>query len=73
VKNNEEDAMNTESFKTVVGNEAVARVAFQLNEVIALFPIHGALQAGALSITFIATLKNPFTLSKAPSLHEDTT
>ena len=65
--------MNAESFKTVVGHEAVARAAFQLNEVIALFPIHGALQAGALSITFIATLKNPFTLSKAPSLHEDTT
>jgi hypothetical protein len=73
VKNNEEDAMNTESFKTVVGNEAVARVAFQLDEVIALFPIHGALPTGALSSTFIATLKNPFTLSKAPSLHEDTT
>ena len=25
------------------------------------------------STTFFATLKNPFTLSKAPSLHEDTT
>ena len=38
--------MNTENFKAIVGNEAVARVAFQPNEVIALFPIHRALQTG---------------------------
>jgi hypothetical protein len=28
--------MNTESFKPIVGNEVVARIAFQLNEVVAL-------------------------------------
>jgi pyruvate/2-oxoacid:ferredoxin oxidoreductase alpha subunit len=33
------DVMNKESFKTIVGNEAVVPVAFRLTEVIALFPI----------------------------------
>jgi pyruvate-ferredoxin/flavodoxin oxidoreductase len=40
------DAMNTESFKTIIGNEAVAPVAFRLIEVIALFPITPASPMG---------------------------
>jgi len=31
--------MTTEKFATIDGNEAAARIAYQLNEVIALFPI----------------------------------
>jgi pyruvate-ferredoxin/flavodoxin oxidoreductase len=31
--------MITKKFETIDGNEAAARVAYQLNEVIALFPI----------------------------------
>ena len=38
--------MNTKNFDTIDGNEAVARVAYQLNEVIALFPITPASPMG---------------------------
>ncbi len=43
MKKNEERCDETESFKTIVGDEAVARFAFQLNEVIALVLITQAL------------------------------
>lgn len=38
--------MNSKSFATIDGNEAAARVAYQLNEVIALFPITPASPMG---------------------------
>src|ERR1700745_612346 len=38
--------MKTRNFETMDGNEAVARVAFQLNEAIALFPITQASPMG---------------------------
>jgi pyruvate-ferredoxin/flavodoxin oxidoreductase len=38
--------MKTRNFETLDGNEAVARVAYQLNEVIALFPITPASPMG---------------------------
>ncbi|MFZ0505331.1 MAG: hypothetical protein WAM44_16555, partial [Chthoniobacterales bacterium] len=38
--------MNPKSFATIDGNEAAARVAYQLNEVIALFPITPASPMG---------------------------
>jgi pyruvate-ferredoxin/flavodoxin oxidoreductase len=38
--------MKTRNFETIDGNEAVARVAYQLNEVIALFPITPASPMG---------------------------
>ncbi|MHB8523522.1 MAG: pyruvate:ferredoxin (flavodoxin) oxidoreductase [Limisphaerales bacterium] len=38
--------MKTRTFKTMDGNEAVARVAYQLNEVIAIFPITPASPMG---------------------------
>src|SRR5687768_14390432 len=36
---NWEDQMHKKNFLTLDGNEAVARVAFKLNEVIAIYPI----------------------------------
>jgi hypothetical protein len=38
--------MTMKAFETLDGNEAVARVAFQLNEVVALFPITPASPMG---------------------------
>jgi pyruvate-ferredoxin/flavodoxin oxidoreductase len=38
--------MTMKNFETMDGNEAVARVAFQLNEVVALFPITPASPMG---------------------------
>jgi pyruvate-ferredoxin/flavodoxin oxidoreductase len=38
--------MNTQEFKTIDGNEAVARVAYALNEVIAIYPITPASPMG---------------------------
>jgi pyruvate-ferredoxin/flavodoxin oxidoreductase len=38
--------MTTKKFETIDGNEAAARVAYQLNEVIALFPITPASPMG---------------------------
>jgi len=38
--------MTVKNFETMDGNEAVARVAFQLNEVVALFPITPASPMG---------------------------
>jgi pyruvate/2-oxoacid:ferredoxin oxidoreductase alpha subunit len=38
--------MNSKFFATIDGNEAAARVAYQLNEVIALFPITPASPMG---------------------------
>jgi pyruvate-ferredoxin/flavodoxin oxidoreductase len=38
--------MTIKNFETMDGNEAVARVAFQLNEVVALFPITPASPMG---------------------------
>ena len=37
--NEEESGMKTKDFETIDGNEAAARVAYQLNEVIAINPI----------------------------------
>ena len=51
--------MNTKDFETIDGNEAVARVAYQLNEVIALFPITPASPMGEWADTWAASgLKN---------------
>jgi pyruvate-ferredoxin/flavodoxin oxidoreductase len=41
-----ERPVNTKDFETIDGNEAVARVAYQLIEVIALFPITPASPMG---------------------------
>jgi pyruvate-ferredoxin/flavodoxin oxidoreductase len=38
--------MKTRNFETIDGNETVARVAYQLNEVIALFPHHAGVSQG---------------------------
>jgi len=38
--------MNKENMATIDGNEAVARVAYRLNEVIAIFPITPASPMG---------------------------
>ena len=46
MKNDQQRAMKMKNFETVDGNEAVARVAYQLNEVIALFPITPASPMG---------------------------
>ena len=46
VKNDQQRAKKMKNFETVDGNEAVARVAYQLNEVIALFPITPASPMG---------------------------
>src|ERR1700748_3824343 len=51
--------MKSRKFETLDGNEAVARVAFQLNEVIALFPITPASPMGEWADTWAAGgLKN---------------
>ncbi len=46
--------MKRRKFETIDGNEAVARVAFQLNEVIALFPITPASPMGEWADTWAA-------------------
>jgi Pyruvate flavodoxin/ferredoxin oxidoreductase, thiamine diP-bdg len=38
--------MNAKGFETIDGNEAAARVAYQLNEVIAIYPITPASPMG---------------------------
>ena len=38
--------MNAKEFETIDGNEADARVAYQLNEVIAIYPITPASPTG---------------------------
>ena len=43
-------------FETLDGNEAVARVAFQLNEVIALFPITPASPMGEWAVAWAAAV-----------------
>ncbi len=42
--------MTTEKFATIDGNEAAARIAYQLNEVIALFPITPASPMGESAV-----------------------
>jgi pyruvate-ferredoxin/flavodoxin oxidoreductase len=49
--------MNAKSFATIDGNEAAARVAYQLNEVIALFPITPASPMGESADAWAATGK----------------
>src|SRR5450631_2332122 len=43
---NEKIEMSTQKFETIDGNEAAARVAYQLNEVIAIYPITPASPMG---------------------------
>jgi pyruvate-ferredoxin/flavodoxin oxidoreductase len=49
--------MNSKSFATIDGNEAAAQVAYQLNEVIALFPITPASPMGESADAWAATGK----------------
>ena len=49
--------MNSKSFATIDGNEAAARVAYQLNEVIALFPITPASPMGESADSWAAAGK----------------
>jgi pyruvate-ferredoxin/flavodoxin oxidoreductase len=46
VTNQEESGMKTTDFETIDGNEAAARVAYQLNEMIAIYPITPASPMG---------------------------
>ena len=41
--------MNAKEFETIDGNEAAARVAYQLNEVIAIYPITPASPMGGMA------------------------
>ncbi|HSZ78385.1 MAG TPA: hypothetical protein VK775_13350 [Chthoniobacterales bacterium] len=57
--------MTIKNFETMDGNEAVARVAFQLNEVVALFPITPASPMGEWAD---AGVKNLWGTVPAPKL-----
>ena len=61
--------MKTNNFATIDGNEAVARVAYKLNEVIAIYPITPASPMGEWADTW-ATEGNPNLWGTVPSVVE---
>ncbi|MEM8778742.1 MAG: pyruvate:ferredoxin (flavodoxin) oxidoreductase [Cyanobacteria bacterium P01_G01_bin.49] len=61
--------MNTKTYATIDGNEAVARVAYRLNEVIAIYPITPSSPMGEWADTW-ASVRQPNLWGTIPSVVE---